>query len=69
MPNQGLPEVIQGRTVYPLSPDDYAAHMKRFVTKHGVSVVGGCCGTTPEHIAALVQALEGVAPAHREVEV
>jgi 5-methyltetrahydrofolate--homocysteine methyltransferase len=68
MPNQGLPEVIQGRTVYPLSPDDYAAHMKRFVTEHGVSVVGGCCGTTPDHIAALVQALEGVAPARREVE-
>ncbi len=69
MPNQGLPEVIQGQTVYPLSPADYAAHMKRFVTEYGVSVVGGCCGTTPEHTAALVQALDGVAPATREVEV
>lgn len=67
VPNQGLPEVRDGQTCYPLSPEDYAREMKRFVTQYGVSVVGGCCGTTPEHIRALVQTLDGVEPATREV--
>ncbi|MCF7975402.1 MAG: methionine synthase [Phycisphaerae bacterium] len=65
MPNQGLPEVVDGKTVYSMSPQDFADHMKRFVAKDGVSVVGGCCGTTPAHIEALVKALEGVSPAAR----
>jgi len=65
MPNQGLPEVMDGRTVYPLTPDDFARHMRRFVEDYGVSVVGGCCGTTPEHIRALAETLRGVAPAKR----
>ncbi len=65
IPNQGLPEVVEGKTVYRLQPADYARHMKAFVVQQGVSVVGGCCGTTPEHIRALVAALEGVRPALR----
>ena len=69
MPNQGLPEVINDETVYPLTPEEYIAYMKRFVAEDGVSVVGGCCGTTPEHIQALVTALEGVTPAERQVTV
>ncbi len=67
IPNQGLPEVVGGQTVYPLRPADYAAQMHRFVTEQGVSIVGGCCGTGPEHIAALVNELEGVRPLEREV--
>lgn len=67
VPNQGLPEVRNGQTSYPLSPKEYAQEMKRFVTQYGVSVVGGCCGTTPEHIRALVRALDGIEPATREV--
>jgi methionine synthase I (cobalamin-dependent) len=67
IPNQGLPEVVDGKTCYPMTPGDYAAHMRRFVQEFGVSVVGGCCGTTPEHTAALVAALEGVHPAQRSV--
>ena len=67
IPNQGLPEIIDGQTVYPLKPNEYAAHMKHFIEKHGVSVVGGCCGTTPEHIASLVQTAASIAPAAREV--
>ncbi|HAS83271.1 MAG TPA: 5-methyltetrahydrofolate--homocysteine methyltransferase [Verrucomicrobia bacterium] len=58
IPNQGLPEVVDGKTVYRLSPADYARHMKAFVDTFGVSIVGGCCGTTPEHIRALVSALQ-----------
>ncbi len=67
VPNQGMPEVVDGKTRYPLSPEAYAAEMKKFVSQYGVSVVGGCCGTTPEHTRHLVAALEGVTPAQREV--
>ena len=68
MPNQGLPEVVDGQTVYPLAPDDYARHMRHFVEHYGVSVVGGCCGTSPDHIRALVAALKDVTPAARSIE-
>ena len=67
IPNQGLPEVIDGQTCYPLSPEAYADQMYRFVTDLGVSVVGGCCGTSPAHISALVKRLAGARPKVREV--
>lgn len=67
IPNQGLPEVVGGETVYPLAPAEYARQMVRFVAEFGVSIVGGCCGTSPTHIRALSEALAGVAPARREV--
>ncbi len=67
IPNQGLPEVVDGQTCYPLAPEAYAEQMHRFVTELGVSIVGGCCGTSPAHIAALVRRLDGVAPKAREV--
>ncbi len=67
IPNQGLPEVVDGKTHYPLSPEDYAEQMYNFVTKLGVSIVGGCCGTSPAHIAALSKRLAGVVPGKREV--
>jgi 5-methyltetrahydrofolate--homocysteine methyltransferase len=67
IPNQGLPEVVDGKTVYRLGPDEYAKHMKAFVEQQGVSIVGGCCGTTPEHIRALVTTLDGVTPKTRRV--
>lgn len=54
MPNQGLPEILNGKTVYNLSPEAFAQKMLYFVETYGVKVVGGCCGTTPEHIKALV---------------
>lgn len=67
VPNQGLPEVILGKTCYSLNPEQYAQEMKRFVSEYGVTVVGGCCGTTAAHIRALVETLKGVKPAVREV--
>lgn len=67
VPNQGLPEVVDGKTIYPLTPEPFATQMRRFVETHGVSIVGGCCGTSPAHIAALVTALDGVVPMTREV--
>jgi 5-methyltetrahydrofolate--homocysteine methyltransferase len=68
IPNAGMPQVIEGQTVYPLSPEAFAAQMKAFVLSEGVSIVGGCCGTTPEHIRRLAEALSGVLPADRRPE-
>src|SRR5215208_5248574 len=56
-PNAGLPELISGRTHYPLSPKELAQWLERFVLEDGVSVIGGCCGTEAAHIAALDQML------------
>lgn len=52
-PNAGLPKMVGGETVYDLTPDEFAAIMTR-ACYMGATVVGGCCGTTPEHIASLV---------------
>lgn len=67
-PNAGLPSVVDGKMHYDLSPEELAGYHRRFVGELGVRVVGGCCGTTPEHLRAVVEALDGVAPAHRELD-
>ncbi|MBQ6018765.1 MAG: homocysteine S-methyltransferase family protein [Clostridia bacterium] len=54
-PNAGLPEVVDGKTVYTVEPARFAANMVKIV-QAGASCVGGCCGTTPEHIRAEVEA-------------
>ena len=59
IPNAGLPLNIDGQAVYPLEPEPFADDMFEFVTKHKISVVGGCCGTTPEHLKLLVDKLNG----------
>jgi 5-methyltetrahydrofolate--homocysteine methyltransferase len=66
-PNAGLPEVLDGATHYPLTPDDLAGWVERFIVEDGVNIVGGCCGTNTPHIAALDQMLRRLAPkgAHR----
>ncbi len=61
MPNQGLPEVVDGETRYPLTPDAFASAMQSIVETFGVSVIGGCCGTTPEHIRRLIAAIPDAA--------
>lgn len=65
IPNAGLPEVRGGRTCYPLSPEDFAETLKGYVLQEGVSIVGGCCGTRPDHIRALAEALAKARPASR----
>ena len=65
LPNAGLPSVVEGKMHYDLTPDQLAEHHHRFVTELGVSVVGGCCGTTPEHLAAVVDRVGGLTPASR----
>ena len=52
-PNAGLPELVDGHTHYPLSADQMATWVERFVAEDGVNLVGGCCGTNTPHIAAL----------------
>jgi 5-methyltetrahydrofolate--homocysteine methyltransferase len=66
LPNAGLPELRDGKPWYPLTPQELAEAHSRFVAEFGLSVVGGCCGTTPEHIRQVVEALSGRAPAPRE---
>jgi 5-methyltetrahydrofolate--homocysteine methyltransferase len=68
LPNQGLPEIIDGKTTYPMSPDAYAGELKTFVADWGVSLAGGCCGTTPVHIATLKKTLAESAPAERKIQ-
>ncbi|HEY0935189.1 MAG TPA: methionine synthase [Trebonia sp.] len=60
-PNAGLPELTADGAYYPLTPAELVDAHERFVTEFGLSLVGGCCGTTPEHIALLVERL-GVTP-------
>ena len=57
MPNQGLPQIENGKAHYPLTPESFAQQMERLTERYGLSVVGGCCGTRPEHIAALTAIL------------
>lgn len=60
-PNAGLPTVKDGKTVYDFSPEEFACVMAD-VVRAGARIVGGCCGTTPEHIRALVEAVSDIAP-------
>ena len=61
-PNAGLPREVEGRTMYMASPEYMAKYAARMIRK-GVRFVGGCCGTTPEHVAALAGAVRMLAPA------
>ena len=55
VPNAGLPQVVDGEARYPLSPPDFAEWLVRFVEEDGVGIVGGCCGTRPDHIRELAK--------------
>jgi 5-methyltetrahydrofolate--homocysteine methyltransferase len=68
LPNAGLPQNEGGRAVYKLQPQDLASYHKHFVQDYGVRIVGGCCGTTPEHLKAVVEAVSGLEPARRDVK-
>jgi 5-methyltetrahydrofolate--homocysteine methyltransferase len=66
IPNAGLPSVVDGAMHYDLTPEGLAEYQARFVTDLGVSVVGGCRGTTPEHLRRVVEAVEDLEPSRRE---
>ena len=64
-PNAGLPALVEGETVYPLAPSPMAEAMEKFLEQDGVGIIGGCCGTTPEHVRTLAELAEGRAAPRR----
>ncbi|HEV3264562.1 MAG TPA: methionine synthase [Acidimicrobiales bacterium] len=68
LPNAGLPSVVDGAMHYDLTPDQLAEFHRQFVSELGVSVVGGCCGTLPSHLSAVVEACADLTPAARTPE-
>ncbi|TWF96225.1 methionine synthase [Saccharopolyspora dendranthemae] len=69
MPNAGLPELGANGAVYPLQPDELAEALAGFVRDYGARLVGGCCGTTNDHVRAVAEAVGGTAPTVRTPEV
>lgn len=66
-PNAGLPTIENGETVYKVTPDDFAHSCKKMIDM-GVQIIGGCCGTTPEHIKAVADMLKNEAPVKRDIK-
>ncbi|MBI4732431.1 MAG: methionine synthase [Chloroflexi bacterium] len=60
IPNAGLPLNVDGQAVYPLEPEPFASALYEFIERNQISVVGGCCGTTPEHLKLLVEKVHSV---------
>ena len=69
MPNAGLPVLTRDGAHYPLTAPELAEAQRRFVSEYGVGLIGGCCGTTPEHITALAETIKDLEPAKRDVQV
>ncbi|MCH7633001.1 MAG: homocysteine S-methyltransferase family protein, partial [Planctomycetes bacterium] len=67
-PNAGLPQLVDGKPYYALTPEELARWLIEFIEVDGVNIVGGCCGTTPAHLAAVVDAVAGRAPKRRRPE-
>jgi 5-methyltetrahydrofolate--homocysteine methyltransferase len=65
LPNAGLPRNEGGKVVYPLDPEAFAAKVAQATAQHGLAIVGGCCGTTPDHIRALAPHVKNLAAPHR----
>ncbi|NUP51292.1 MAG: methionine synthase [Catenulispora sp.] len=65
MPNAGLPILTSDGAYYPLSPEEMADAHERFVTEYGLSLIGGCCGSTPAHLEAVVERVRGLEVAAR----
>jgi 5-methyltetrahydrofolate--homocysteine methyltransferase len=69
IPNAGLPIEVNGETVFPMEPEPFARILGEFVHEYGVAVVGGCCGTRPEHIICLREVVGyNTQPKQREIE-
>ncbi|MFI8964267.1 methionine synthase [Streptomyces sp. NPDC053493] len=66
MPNAGLPVLTSDGAHYPLSPAELADAQETFVREYGLSLIGGCCGTTPEHLRQVVERVQGLTPTARE---
>lgn len=69
MPNAGLPELTSAGARYPMGPQEFVNYLDQFTDEFGLGLVGGCCGTTPAHIAKLAEAVAGRSAGPREPEV
>ncbi|HEV2860888.1 MAG TPA: methionine synthase [Pyrinomonadaceae bacterium] len=67
IPNAGIPDNVGGHAVFRETPESLASDLQHFARDLGVAIVGGCCGTTPAHIRAVVEAVSGLTPLRREV--
>ena len=67
MPNAGLPVLGPNGASYPLTPIELANSLKEFVNSYGVSLIGGCCGTTPEHLAEVVKSVSPLSARERSI--
>jgi 5-methyltetrahydrofolate--homocysteine methyltransferase len=65
LPNAGLPSVVDGKTHYDLTPEQLAEFHRHHVKDLGIGIVGGCCGTTPEHLRQVVEAVRDLSPVQR----
>ncbi len=68
IPNAGLPVSEHGKTVFRFAPQRFADLLRHFVETYGINIVGGCCGTTPDHIRCLASAVKGLKPPVRTPE-
>jgi 5-methyltetrahydrofolate--homocysteine methyltransferase len=68
LPNAGLPSVVDGKTHYDLTPEQLAEFHRHHVSDLGIGIVGGCCGTTPEHMRQVCEAVHSVTPKTRTPE-
>src|SRR6266516_3417769 len=68
IPNAGIPENVGGHAHYKETPESLAADLAHFARDLGVSIVGGCCGTTPAHLRAVVEAVKNIKPVSRQIE-
>ena len=69
MPNAGLPQLGPNGATYPLGPDELASALDGFVSDYGISLIGGCCGTTPAHLAAVVNKVHNKPITKRATEI
>ncbi len=68
LPNAGLPEVKDGQQHYDETPESFAAQVEHFARDFGANIVGGCCGTTPEHLRQVIARVGGMAPKERNAK-
>jgi 5-methyltetrahydrofolate--homocysteine methyltransferase len=68
LPNAGLPEVKDGKQHYDETPESFAAQVEHFAKDLGANIVGGCCGTSPEHLKLLIERVGGLEPKQRDAK-
>src|SRR5437867_5999803 len=67
IPNAGIPENVGGHAVFKETPESLSKELSHFARDFGVNIVGGCCGTTPAHLRAVVESVKDVSPLRRDV--